>query len=417
MAYAGLPLSVAMTLVVYAVFTGFVLRHFPGASTHAWGGTLIAVAVLRYALWSAHRSITREEQGHRRWPWRGVFIVGTIVAGASWATGPVLLAPGAEPAAALLLALVVLAVGAVSIATHAPDWHALLGFNVAAFLPTVTVLGFADDELVQLGAGVMLASMLTLIVIGRRSSHTTRALVESELRSTELDRMKSAFLGMASHELRTPMTGILGYSELVRESPELPEALRGWVNTINNEALRLQLIVGDLLNVSRIEDGLFDQELEPVSLVDCVATALRSYEGELVESDQLVVDVDDRLQAIANPQRLLEVVENLISNAVKYSPDGGQITISASAHRGRVCLSVRDTGLGIPAEALPSLFDRFQRIDSPDRSQIRGTGLGLYIVKKYVDSFDGDVGVESVEGAGSTFSVTLRRARDLAQAA
>lgn len=228
--------------------------------------------------------------------------------------------------------------------------------------------------------------------------------------------MKSAFLGMASHELRTPMTGILGYSELVRESPELPEALRGWVSTINDEALRLQLIVGDLLNVSRIDAGLFDEELESVSLADCVSTALRSYESELAEPDQLVVDVDDRLQAIAGPQRLLEVVENLVSNAVKYSPDGGQISIVAEADRDRVRLSVRDTGLGIPAAALPSLFDRFQRIDSPDRSQIRGTGLGLYIVKKYVDSFNGEIEVESVEGGGSTFTITLQRASDLALA-
>lgn len=153
MAYAGLRLSVAMTLVVYVVFVGFVLRHFPGASTHAWGGTLVAVALLRYALWAIRRNITQREEGHRRWPWRGLFIAGTSVAGASWAAGPVLLVPDAQPATALLLALVVLAVGAVSIATHAADWYALLGFLLAAFLPTVTVLGLADDELVQLDAG------------------------------------------------------------------------------------------------------------------------------------------------------------------------------------------------------------------------------------------------------------------------
>lgn len=231
-------------------------------------------------------------------------------------------------------------------------------------------------------------------------------------RARELDRMKSEFVGLASHELRTPLTGIYGFSELLRESPLLPATEHGWAAAINDEAARLRDIIEGLLNVSRIESGAFTVALAPVSLSDCVQIALRALSDLVTERYPIRIDVAPDLWVVADRLRLVEVVENLVSNAIRYSPDGGAIEIAASGSGHEVRLTVVDHGLGIPDEALATLFERFKRIDTPDRAQIRGTGLGLYLVKHYVHSFDGRIDVSSVPGAGSTFSVTLRQEVD-----
>ena len=269
----------------------------------------------------------------------------------------------------------------------------------------------------RLAGSIVLAAMAALIIVGRRASAATRSLVEADLRSTELDRMKSTFLGMASHELRTPMTGIVGFAELLRESTDLPEHSRTWIATIADEAGRLQHIVNDLLNVSRIEAGRLSERIESVPLSERVSTALRSIERELGDQFRLVVDVEARLCVLARPQGLLEVLENLASNAVKYSPDGGKISVIAEARPNKVLLHFKDEGLGIPSDAVPRLFQRFERVEARDRAQIRGTGLGLYIAKRYAESFNGDIEVTSEEGVGSTFTVVLERANDLPEAA
>jgi signal transduction histidine kinase len=123
-----------------------------------------------------------------------------------------------------------------------------------------------------------------------------------------------------------------------------------------------------------------------------------------------VVEIGASFPVWADRQRLIEVVENLVGNAVKYSPAGGRILVSAMSEGDEVRLAVADQGLGIPDSALASLFERFKRIDTPDRAQIRGTGLGLYLVQRYVESFGGRIEVQSELGAGSTFTVTLRSA-------
>ncbi len=254
------------------------------------------------------------------------------------------------------------------------------------------------------------------VVLSTRDISERKALESDVERALELDRLKSEFLGLASHELRTPLTGIYGFSELLQYSNDIPDLEKAWANHINAEAVRLRDIIDALLNVSRIESGPFAVDLEAVPLRETVDAALRSRVASPDGRHRLTIDIDTALVVVAHRQRLLEVVENLVGNAIKYSPDGGRITVRGFLDGDQVRLDVADEGLGIPSDAIPTLFDRFKRVDAPDRAQIRGTGLGLYIVKRYVESFQGAVEVESRLTKGSTFSVTMRRADALARA-
>lgn len=248
------------------------------------------------------------------------------------------------------------------------------------------------------------------LVIHTRDITDRKALEADVERALELDRLKTEFVGLASHELRTPLTGIYGFSELLMSSPRLSEEELRWVGTINGEAERLREIIEGLLSVSRIEAGAFSVDLQPVSMRAVIEEALRSGEPISQEPHEIVTNIDEDVQVWADRRRLVEVVENVVGNAVKYSPRGGRIEVGVTRRGDVVCLTVADHGLGIPEGALGTLFERFKRVDTPDRASIRGTGLGLYLVKRYVDSFGGRIDVESEVGVGSTFTVTLTTA-------
>lgn len=247
------------------------------------------------------------------------------------------------------------------------------------------------------------------LVVSTRDVTDRKALEANVERALELDRLKTEFVGLASHELRTPLTGIYGFSELLASSTDLPDAEHAWADAIHVEASRLQSIIDALLSVSKIEAGAFTARLEPAPLRACVEKAV-----QFVATDgtphELVVEVHEDLMVWADRSRLIEVFENLVGNAVKYSPQGGVIRITAVANGAEIRASVSDQGMGIPTAAIGTLFERFKRIDTPDRAQIRGTGLGLYLVKQYVDSFGGCMEVLSTLGEGSTFTVVLKGA-------
>ena len=226
-------------------------------------------------------------------------------------------------------------------------------------------------------------------------------------RERAVDRMKTEFIGLASHELRTPLTGIQGFSELLRAAPESPHA-REWADRINREAGRLASIVESLLSVSRIERGALELASEAVPIAPLIreAVAIMHLDDEGIHRVEVSHD-EPNLAVHGDPERLLQVLVNLLDNAVKYSPGGGSIRIDCTQEDEAVRLSVADEGLGIPADRIGRVFDRFERIGGEERAAIRGTGLGLYIVREFVHAMGGTVTVESGEGDGSTFTVTL----------
>jgi len=252
------------------------------------------------------------------------------------------------------------------------------------------------------------------IVVNSRDI-TDRVELEDRVEAAEeMGRLKSEFVAIASHELRTPLTGILGYSALLHEADGLSSEERGWADTISNESERLAGIVDQLLNTVRIESGEQRLEIEAVALAPMVAkiTTLQQIDAR-DRALQLLEDVPADLSAAADTRVVSEILTNLVSNAIKYSPKGGTLTVSGHTDGDWVELAVSDTGLGIPEDALATIFDRFTRVDLPDRAQIRGTGLGLFIVHELVARLGGSISVESQLRHGSTFTIRLPAASTL----
>lgn len=223
----------------------------------------------------------------------------------------------------------------------------------------------------------------------------------------ELDQIKSDFVNTVSHDLRTPLTAILGYVELLdRVGPvntQQAEFIRRVLISVNN----ITALINDLLDLGRIEAG-FDSRKEVVPMQVMLRYAIDGLRVRSLEKEQtLILDVDEDLPpTIGNPIRLRQMISNLVNNAIKYTPTGGEIRVYGHAEGGQLILQVCDDGPGIPAADQPYIFDKFYR-GSNIGSNISGTGLGLAIVKSIVENHAGRIWVDSVPGEGSTFTVVL----------
>jgi signal transduction histidine kinase/DNA-binding response OmpR family regulator len=223
----------------------------------------------------------------------------------------------------------------------------------------------------------------------------------------ELDRIKSDFVTAVSHDLRSPLTTILGYVELVRRSGPLNPAQEEFTDRICLSVNSITVLISELLELGKIEAG-FDQDREPVSLASIVTEAVEDHRHEWeTKAQTLLVNVPERLPPVLGiPLRLRQVVNNLLENAIKYTPKQGQVTVALAPDDDLLVMRVSDTGIGIPQKDQPYIFDKFYRTDEAiDRFQ--GTGLGLSIVKSIVEQHQGRIWVESQPGEGSTFTVVL----------
>jgi PAS domain S-box-containing protein len=227
----------------------------------------------------------------------------------------------------------------------------------------------------------------------------------------ELDRMKTEFVSQVSHELRTPLTAIKGFTDLILDGDagEVNEEQSDYLQTVQQNADRLVALINDLLDVSRIESGRITLKLEPLDMHRILSGVLATMRPLVTAKAQtMTLDVPEDLPpAMGDHDRVVQVATNLVSNAHKYTPAGGAITVSASVVDGMVATAVRDTGIGIEPDDVARLFTRFFRVDSSLTREIGGTGLGLSIVKSIVELHGGTVTVSSEPGAGSTFTFTL----------
>jgi hypothetical protein len=228
---------------------------------------------------------------------------------------------------------------------------------------------------------------------------------------TELMRamqVKDQFVSSVSHELRTPLTAVVGYLEILAARTDLPAEVTRQLVVVQRNALRLEALVSDLLHVGQVgERGLRlnQQKVDLVSLVHQAAEAVRPLAA--ASRVTLGVEVPERLVALLDGQRIRQVVDNLLSNAIKYSLAGGSVTLLLRASHAVIELEVRDTGIGIAADEVDRVFDRFFRCGPALERHIPGTGLGLDIVSSIVSAHGGDVSLDSEIGRGSTFRVTL----------
>ncbi|HWP30694.1 MAG TPA: ATP-binding protein [Fimbriimonadales bacterium] len=225
-----------------------------------------------------------------------------------------------------------------------------------------------------------------------------------------IERMKSAFVATVSHELRTPLTAIKGFISTLIADDHFPEQERKEFYTIiDHECDRLTRLINDLLNIARIEAG---ESLKPhYQKVDIVQLAKKVLliQKQSTNRHELLLDAEEDIPEIIGDQdKLDQILTNLVSNAIKYSPNGGKVTVSIKKEEPNIHIIVSDEGIGIPKEHLPKIFDRFHRVHTEDNRRIYGTGLGLYLVKHLVEQIHlGKVWAESEVGKGSKFHVLI----------
>ena len=254
---------------------------------------------------------------------------------------------------------------------------------------------------------------------GAPDRHMTGLLARDVTQERELRDRRNAFVSIASHELRTPMTSIMGFSELLVKSPDIPEATRlDWLERVHQNSQILSAIVDDMLDVSRIQSGVLALDLERISLDGVIDEVLAGIRPETDQHEFVVEIPGDTPEVVADKEKLAQVIINLATNAVKYSPEGGQVTISAhhEEDQERVVVEVSDQGVGIAPKDQEQLFSTFHRIRRPETEGVRGTGLGLSIVKGLAGLMGGDVWVKSELNEGSTFFFSIpTRSSDISE--
>lgn len=291
----------------------------------------------------------------------------------------------------------------------------LLGAAIACLVAVVVTLGLSSrivrpvEQLTAAAWRMERGDLTARVQVHSRDeigqlAHAFNAMADSMARQEQLRRN---MVSDVAHELRTPLTNLRGYLEAVRDGLLQPDA--SLVDNLYEETMLLSRLVADLQDLAQAEAGQLTLMRQPVSLAAIVERSVAASRPQ-ADAKGLIMRVHvpvDLPQVEADPERIGQVLRNLLHNALAHTPPGGEITVVARARDQGVEVAVRDTGTGIDPEHLPHVFDRFYRVDKSRSRQTGGAGLGLAIVKQLVLAHGGTVGVESKPGQGSTFTFTL----------
>jgi signal transduction histidine kinase len=277
----------------------------------------------------------------------------------------------------------------------------LAPFGVMGCLAVILVLVWNESPF----AAVVLAGPLAALVVYERWVHDALG------RLRELDRLKDEFIAVVSHELRTPLASVYGASMTLQRAELDPEMRDSLLGIIHQESARLARLVDQVRWTSQLESERRDQEPVPIDAAALTQEVVESARIHLPEGLTVELLGDPRApDAAGDPERMKQVLLNLVENAVKYSPDGGRIEVSYAGAGEWVRFGVKDEGLGIPADELERIFEKFHRVDPNLTRGVGGTGLGLYICRQLVEQMHGHIRVTSELGRGSTFVVELPQA-------
>jgi len=225
----------------------------------------------------------------------------------------------------------------------------------------------------------------------------------------KLEHIRTEFVSNVTHELKTPLTSIRGFIETLRNGAiNDREVAEKFLEIIDIEAERLYILINDILQLSEIESKQKDTNIYTYNLRSIIEEVMSILEGMATKKGvELSFDTDKRIKINANKDRIKQMLINLIDNAIKYNVKGGKVLVKAFKSEGRIIITVKDTGIGIPPEHIPRIFERFYRVDKGRSRSMGGTGLGLSIVKHIVNLYNGDIKVISEPGAGTEFIVQL----------
>ncbi|HSR24326.1 MAG TPA: ATP-binding protein [Candidatus Eisenbacteria bacterium] len=280
--------------------------------------------------------------------------------------------------------------------------------------------GFTDEDVWVLRAAATVAALVwehrqadeALAELRERESASLRQQMDQ---SIQLEHLKADFLNLASHELRGPLGVVRGYISMMEDGTLAPvgEHVEQVLPLIRAKLDEMNQLIDEMLETARLEDSALRLRLAPLDLREVVHRAVRSLEPLAGERHRLVTEVPGAPVPVeGDPSRLTMVVTNLVHNALKYSPGGGEVRVSCTAAAGRAEIAVSDQGVGIAAEDAGRLFTRFGRVVTPETGGIGGTGWGLYLARDLARRHGGEVTVESAPGRGSTFTLTLPLAAD-----
>ncbi|ARK23745.1 PAS domain-containing sensor histidine kinase [Sporosarcina sp. P37] len=224
-----------------------------------------------------------------------------------------------------------------------------------------------------------------------------------------LEQVRKDFVANVSHELKTPVTSIKGFSEMLLDGAvDDPALTRDFLQIMYKESNRLQLLIEDLLRLSSLESGSFEISHESVDVVEIIKQSIKIVQTKVLEKEMnIVLNMPKQLIIPADHDRLVQVMVNLLNNAIAYSQEKTEITVGVKAEQDQVEITVSDQGIGIMSSELPRLFERFYRIDRARSRESGGTGLGLAIVKHIVEAHHGTVSVDSEVGVGTVFRIQL----------
>ena len=267
--------------------------------------------------------------------------------------------------------------------------------------------------LIGIGAVFFVVGDITILywnrVLTAQVKKRTREINRKNAELQELNELKNKFLGMAAHDLRSPLTSVMGFTDLILGMDDLEEEeKREFLLTINQASREMLSLINDLLDVSAIESGKFDINLKPGNLKEVIENRIKLISlSAKAKQIQIATDFDDVPEVEFDKARLSQVVDNLLSNAIKFSKSGTTINVSLKKNMDEVSFHIRDQGPGIEKGEVERLFAEFERLSNRPTAGEKSTGLGMAIVKKIVDGHNGQISVQSEVGKGTEFTISL----------
>ncbi len=425
MLYGSMMFSMLATFIVSLIMYLVLLGH--ASSTEylsLWFAVMVASILLRS--WDSYRFIntTADDQSRKSWGTR--FLAGSTFAGFWWGMLS-WLGYSVENEYQTLIVVCIVGVAGGSLATLSYRWHTIVFFLMPALLLLELRLVFESNDFFLVVSCLLAVFILFTLSTSRRayknSNQNIRLRIEADFRKNALtaakneaehaNKAKSIFLSNMSHELRTPLNAIIGYTQLLQHDESLKQKQRDNIREITVAGELLLELVNQILDLSSIEEGNLKVSIEPVALKS-ILQECTSLIQPLADKNRIRLDcnIDSNDYVMADHTRLKQIILNLLSNAIKYNHTPGMVEVRCShVADGRVRIEVKDSGYGIPADKLNSLFEPFNRLEV-NTKKIEGTGIGLAISRKLAEMMKGSLDLQSEIGHGSTFWVELEGYRE-----